>query len=239
MPDYTLFENRLKNIAHSDIRLYTIGHMHSYAFYRLLLGKPASSKPNILLTAGVHGDEPAGVEAILQFLERDLTDILNRFHILVLPCVNPSGYANNTRENIKGEDINRAFKNEVPESTLVKQQLTGRRFDIFLDMHEDYDATGTYFYEGHCDKKWLTPSIAQQAKKIGPLDGIVDDNDIPIAEGVLQVDPGWAERGFTSYVYAHHTNHAIITETSSNWPMLMRVETHLLALDMILKHYSE
>ncbi|MDP6042318.1 MAG: M14 family metallocarboxypeptidase, partial [Candidatus Latescibacteria bacterium] len=199
----------------------------------------APSKPNILLTAGVHGDEPAGVEAILQFLERDPTDVLNRSHILVLPCVNPSGYANDTRENIKGEDINRAFNDEVPESTLVKQQLSGRRFNIFLDMHEDYDATGTYFYEGQRDKKWLAPSIAQEAKKIGPLDVDIDDADIPLAEGVFEVDPAWAGRGFTSYVYEHHTNHAIIAETSSNLPMSKRVKIHLLALDMIIGHYTE
>ena len=239
MPDYTTFETRVKATERTGIRLYTIDHIHNYAFYRLLLGEPAPSKANILLSAGVHGDEPAGVEAILQFLERDLTDLLNRFHILVLPCVNPSGYANDTRENVKDEDINRAFKDEIPDSMLIKEQLAGRRFDIFLDMHEDYDATGTYFYEGQRDEKWLAPSIAQQAKEIGTLDDDVSENDIPLAEGVLQVDPAWAERGFTSYVYEHHTDHAIITETSSNWPLPKRVEVHLLALDMILNHYSE
>lgn len=196
MPDYTTFETRVKATERTGIRLYIIDHIHNYAFYRLLLGEPAPSKANILLSAGVHGDEPAGVEAI-------------------------------------------AFKDENPESTLIKEQLAGRRFDIFLDMHEDYDATGTYFYEGQRDEKWLAPSIAQQAKEIGTLDDDVSENDIPLAEGVLQVDPAWAERGFTSYVYEHHTDHAIITETSSNWPLPKRVEVHLLALDMILNHYSE
>ena len=238
MPDYTTFENRLKNIAHPDIAHRIIGHVHGYAFHCLTIGKPASSKPNILLSAGVHGDEPAGVEAILQFFERDIADIIQHFHIVVLPCVNPSGYVNNQRENTQGEDINRAFKNEVPESTLVKQQLAGYRFDVFLDMHEDYDATGTYFYEGKRNGAWLAPSIAQRAKKIGPLDADTGETDIPLAEGVLQVDPAWGESGFTSYVYIHHADHVMITETSSNWPMDRRAKVHLLTLDMTLDHYS-
>ena len=237
MADYANFENRLKNITDSAIAHHIIGHVHGYVCHCLLLGKPAPSKPNILLSAGVHGDEPAGVEAILQFLERDLKDIIHRFHIVVLPCVNPSGYASNLRENIDGQDINRSFKEEVPESALVKEQIAGCRFDVFLDMHEDYDARGTYFYEGKRDGAWLAPSIAQRTRKIGSLDGDTDEADIPLAEGVLQVDPAWGERGFTSYVYEHHADHVIITETSSNWHLHLRIKVHLLALDMILDHY--
>ena len=237
MPSYAIFENRLKDIAHPDMCHRIIGRVHGRAVHCLSLGKPAPSKPNVLLSAGVHGDEPAGVEAVLQFLERDLTDIITRFYILVLPCVNPSGYANNTRENIEGKDLNRAFKDEIPESILIKQQLAGRRFDVFLDLHEDCDATGTYFYEGKRDEAWLAPAIAQRAKKIGPLDGNADETDIPLAEGVLQVDPAWGESGFTSYAYNHHADHVLITETASAWPLHRRVKVHLIALDLTLDHH--
>ena len=237
MSDYAKFEDRLKNIVRPDIAHHVIGHVHEYGFHCLFLGQPTPSKPNLLLSAGVHGDEPAGVEAVLQFLERDLEDIIHRFHIVVLPCVNPSGYAINLRENIDGQDINRSLKDEAPESALVREQISGCRFDVFLDMHEDCDASGTYFYEGKRDEAWLAPSIAQRTKKFGSLDADTDEADIPLAEGVFQVDPAWDERGFTSYVYEHHADHVIITETSSNWPLQLRVKVHLLALDVILEHY--
>ena len=38
--------------------------------------------PKILISAGIHGDEPAGVEAILTFLEQHLPRWRDQFHTM-------------------------------------------------------------------------------------------------------------------------------------------------------------
>jgi len=240
--DYSDVEKRLKALQSPHLTLQVIGIIQEYPMYQVTLGDPSPEKSGVLLTAGMHGDEPAPVEAILQFLERDLSEISKKFHILFMPCMNPTGYMANTRENARGQDINRAFEiDTVPEANLIKYALQDLSFAVHLDMHEDYDGKGTYYYEQHKDRKWLAPTIAEKSRQIGPLDtqSSPEPNDEHlISAGVYEVSPTWGEAGFSPYVYAHHAGHVMITETASTaWPLDKRVAVHLLAIDELLKYY--
>ena len=42
-----------------------------YPVFSVLVGTPAPDKLSVLVSAGIHGDEPAGVEAALQFVEHN------------------------------------------------------------------------------------------------------------------------------------------------------------------------
>lgn len=55
-----------------------------------------SGRPQVLLVGGLHGDEPAGVEAAVRWMESGDAD---RWPVdwLVLPCVNPCGWSNDHR----------------------------------------------------------------------------------------------------------------------------------------------
>jgi len=65
----------------------------------------------ILLMAGVHGDEKSGVALVRRVLTRlkkcDPGGLSDR--IVLMPLVNPDGYAAGTRTNARGIDINRNF----------------------------------------------------------------------------------------------------------------------------------
>ena len=91
----------------------------------------------MLLTSGVHGDEPAGIEAVLRFLE-SAPSTYPGFEFVVVPCVNPTGYVRSTRENIRGVDINRPFEaDDEEEVRIIKDLLKGECFDCHVDFHED------------------------------------------------------------------------------------------------------
>jgi len=65
----------------------------------------------ILVIGAIHGDEPASyilANQLIKYLTKDQS-ILNDKKVLVIPVANPDGLANNTRENVKGVDINRNF----------------------------------------------------------------------------------------------------------------------------------
>ena len=75
MRDYTDITERLKRL---DLPIELLGTVHTYPIYQICLTSSAHTPQCVLITGGMHGDEPAGVEAVLQFLERDNTALLNK-----------------------------------------------------------------------------------------------------------------------------------------------------------------
>ncbi len=201
MRDYTEVTERLKRL---DVPVEMLGTVHAkeninWPLYQIHLVSSARTPQRVLITGGMHGDEPAGVEAVLQFLERDNTTRLKNFSFLVIPCINPYGYVHNTRETLDDIDINRAFEtDDVAEVAIVKKALGQTQFSLAIDFHEDYDATGFYLYEGKRDEKYIGPRLATAAKAIGPLDPDDPGEDAPdLAEGVYKVATSWGTQGLT------------------------------------------
>jgi protein MpaA len=95
----------------------------------------SSEKPfrPILLIGGVHGDEPEGVELATKTLEwlkqnceKKATTIshspshtVSLAPWIVIPCLNPDGYAENNRTNGNGVDLNRNYpsRNWAPKAS--------------------------------------------------------------------------------------------------------------------------
>ena len=233
MHDYAEITERLK---HLDMPIEQLGTVHNYPIYQIHLASSVDTPKHVLITGGMHGDEPAGVEAVLQFLERDNTTPLKNFSFLVIPCINPYGYVHNTRETLDGIDINRAFEtDDIAEVAIVKKALGQTQFSLAIDFHEDYDATGFYLYEGKRDEKYICPRLATAAKAIGPLDPEDPGEDAPdLAEGVYKVATSWGTQGLTPYLLHFHSEHVIISETPTVWQLEQRAALHLTILDTAL-----
>ena len=243
MRNYAEVTERLK---HLDVPIELLGTIHAkenlnYPIHQIRLVSSADTPRHILVTGGVHGDEPAGVEAVLQFLERDNAPLLKQFSFLVIPCINPYGYVHDTRETRNGIDINRSFEAEgVAEVAIVKKALGHTQFSLTIDFHEDYDATGFYLYEGKRDEKYIGPDLAIAAKTIGPIDPNDPGEDAPdLAEGVYKVATSWGTQGLAPYLLHFHGEHVIISETPTVWQFEQRVALHLAILDTALSTLSE
>src|SRR5438128_2164157 len=65
--------------------------------------------PAVYLSAGIHGDEPAGPEALISWAEAD-PERLRKHALLIFPCLNPWGLVNNIRLDADGRDLNRSFQ---------------------------------------------------------------------------------------------------------------------------------
>ena len=233
--DYTRFTERLQSLNSSDTRIGTAGVVDDYPIYRAVLTDGSDARKDILVTGGIHGDEPAGPASVLRFLERDNTDLLHRFRFLILPCINPYGYVHNTRENKRDLDLNRSFEEAgIAEVDIVKETVEGQRFDFCIDFHEDWEAEGVYLYEAQRNERWIGPEITRQIEKVGRIDGEAGENDLPVADGVFQVDPAWGDAGLVSYLFHFHTDHVMICETPTSWPLEQRAAAHLTALDSAL-----
>lgn len=84
-----------------------------YPLVKIVLGKRHSR--TVLLAAGIHGDEPSGVEAICEFAARKrYVEFLTDWQLTLLPWLNPWGYEHGTRENQQHKDLNREFNSKDP-----------------------------------------------------------------------------------------------------------------------------
>lgn len=98
------------------------------------------------LSAGMHGDEPAGPLAALELLREGFFDAQPWS---LCPALNPTGLVAGTRNNADGLDLNRdylAFRS--PEVIAHAAWLRSRPCPtLFASLHEDWESTGFYFYE--------------------------------------------------------------------------------------------
>lgn len=236
---------RIEALDRSVVSVGVLGEAFGYEIKAVKVGRRDEGKRPILMTGGVHGDEPAGIEAVLSFLEGPVDNYLDEFFFSVVPCVNPSGLDLGTRENKAGQDINRAMSDDsVVESVLLRKFVVGKRYEVFFDHHEDYEATGFYMYEAQIEDKLFGHEIvAAIESEVGPLDG--DENtdeglDLPIEKGLFGVNPKWKNQGWSAYAYYENSEHVVLCETPSTaWDMARRVKAHRIAQAMTLDKCRE
>lgn len=117
----------------------------------LFVGPTTSHEPIRLgLFAGIHGDEPAGCEALVQFLVELAHDTERAvgYDLVVYPVCNPTGYEDGIRTNRAGMDINREFwrSSLSPEVRVLEAELRAHRFDGIITLHSDDTCEGIYGY---------------------------------------------------------------------------------------------
>jgi murein peptide amidase A len=195
---------------------------------------------NVYLSAGIHGDEPAGTVALLTlFREKLWPDDMN---LWVCPCLNDWGLENNQRENERGVDLNRNYRQ--PTEPVVKAHIDWLkkqpRFDVTILLHEDWEASGFYLYELNPENR---PSAAEAiVNRIGavcPVEkaGLIDQS-WKCAGGIIRPEippkerPEWAE---ALWLIVHKSGHSYTLETPSDYPLELRVRTQVEAVKVIFE----
>ena len=152
----------------SGQRDYTIPH---YVF----LGPRGGDEPiRIGLFAGIHGDEPEGVRALIQFLT-----LLNLkpewvagYCLFIYPICNPTGFEDRTRHSRSGKDLNREFWNgsREPEVHLLQKEIIANSLHGMISLHTDDTSDGFYgFAHGSTLTKNLIEPALQAAGRFLPL----------------------------------------------------------------------
>jgi hypothetical protein len=220
-----------------------LGRIGEYPVYAVEQGDHPDL-PTALIMGGTHGDEPAGPEAVLEFCRRGAGPWLESFNFLALPCLNPHGYARNTRHNGQNVDINWAYqRDDVPEIQVVRQLVAGRRFAFVVDFHEDWESPGFYLYELYRNRAPVGPQLMEKVSPICPL------NTHPVIEGqrarggvivpTAEKHEELRGQGIPIVLYDHHTDHLLTTETPTALPLEQRVRAQLAALEAVVEAHLQ
>jgi hypothetical protein len=158
--------------------------------------------PRVYLSAGIHGDEPAGPLALLELMSSGFFS--PEIHWSLCPALNPTGLAAAARDNAEGFDLNRDYRLRNTLEVAAHADWLSRREvpRIFLSLHEDWEASGFYLYEINLgeDAPHRTRGILDSVKPWFPLEAGPDiDGHLPREAGWIfhaaeaDVPEGWPE----------------------------------------------
>ena len=135
----------------------------------------------------------------------------------------------NRRENAAGTDLNRDYRN--PRTAEVRAHIAWLerqpRFDLYLCLHEDWEAHGFYLYEQNPDGKLsLAETIISAVQNVCPVDPSEIIEDRPAKGGIIRPNldprtrPQWAE---AFYLIMNKSRQGYTLEAPSDFPLSTRV----------------
>lgn len=191
----------------------------------------------LYLSAGIHGDEPAGPLAVRQLLRENRWPA--NLEIWLCPCLNPTGFANNRRENQHGQDLNRQYLHlEAAETRAHVDWLkTAPIFDVTLCLHEDWESNGFYLYELNPDARPThADDIIRKVTEVCPIDLSPEIEGRPAAGGVIrpsldvQTRPQWPE---AFWLLNYKTRHSYTLESPSDFALDVRIHALANAVNVV------
>jgi hypothetical protein len=219
-----------------------------YEFNLLAFHRQPSSTLNsqlstrIYLSTGIHGDEPAGPLAGLRLLRENQWPA--NAELWFCPCLNPVGFVLNRRENADGKDLNRDYRHRETAEVCSHIAWLERRpqFDLYLCLHEDWEAHGFYLYEQNPDgQPSLAETIVSAVQKVCPIDPSEIIEDRPAKGGIIRPNldprtrPQWAE---AFYLIMNKSRLGYTLEAPSDFPLSTRVNALVAGARAVLQAFT-
>jgi hypothetical protein len=244
-------ETRLKSLTSGSTRLSLeeLGQVWYGSFaapiWKISFTPEGPVTRRVLLTGGVHGNEPAGTEAVLRFAEaRHLTpDAYPGTAFDLIPLVNPWGWVHDRRHTGDDRDINRDFASfRAQESRIIRDALKGKTYDLIVDHHEDSGATGFYLYQLANVETPLCRRVLEAERRIGyPIEQNRWMVILKTQDGLIDA-PGWTlklarlarQLSMTNYCRLTGNRRVFLQETPKRLPWEDRLTMHKTALAGLL-----
>jgi len=199
---------------------------------------------HVYLSAGIHGDEPAGSLAILELLNKNFFE--DYFTWTVCPMLNPYGLKSNIRENADGIDLNRDYlerlSKEVSAHTAWLETQTSP--DLFLSLHEDWESTGFYLYEIQLQEQQShVPALLKKVQDLIPIEPerIIDNHKTREPGWIFHTPQAdfqdlWPEAIFIAKLGCPLS---LTLETPSSLELETRISVHIQAVETAVSLYLE
>ena len=250
------YEQRLQKAVTSSrhLSLEVIGHVSYPGFeaplWRICFRPDDTVKYKVLLSAGIHGNEPAGAECALRFVEA-IARTPEKYKDVafdIIPLVNPWGWTQDIRFNQAGIDINRDFASfNSQEAKIIKQLIGADQYVMMLDLHEDPSAKGFYMYQYGLEDRQVGEQIIAAIHNMGyPAEQDVKMVIFKTENGIIDA-PMWGlkymrltgQLSITNYYRLYHSPYVFTVETPTSLPFEDRLIMQRTAVDMLVENYTK
>lgn len=228
-------------VANHEAKFDADGEAYELPRYLFVGPKGGDTPIRVGIFAGIHGDEPEGTHALVQFIKllEAKPELAAGYYLSLYPVCNPTGFEDGTRHARSGRDLNREFwgNSSQPEVRLLQAELVSRSFQGIISLHTDDTSSGFYgFAHGATLTKYLIEPALQAVGKLLPRDerpvidgfharnGIIRDS----YGGILSAPPKVRPRPFE-----------IILETPAAPPEYQKQCAFVAALQTILTEYRK
>ena len=168
-------------------------------------------------------------------------NILLDVELVLCPCLNPTGFALNRRENAQGFDLNRQYLHPEALETRSHIEWLQRQssFDVTVCLHEDWESHGFYLYELNPDgRPSHAEEIIRRTATVCPIDLSSVIEERPAQGGIIRpsVDPmsrpQWPE---AFWLLTHKTRQSYTLEAPSDFPLSTRVAALVTGVRAVLE----
>lgn len=222
--------------------LSVFGEAGGYPLFFIDSKRRQAGSPTVYLSAGMHGDEPAPVEALIQWAEESLGGMVS-WNWTIFPCLNPWGLERNIRFDDKGRDLNRCYNSrKVPQINSQLDVMKGGRYDVAACLHEDYDARGFYLYEIASRSPHWGESLCESLSRVIPPDDRRNIDGNPVKSGIIRrrITPAMMKGHPEAFVlHFRHARRTFTLETPSEEFLSKRIRAQKKFLKVICKKLKE
>jgi hypothetical protein len=214
-----------------------------YPFYKISYNPLRENKgKKYLIISGVHGNEPAPVYAVKDFIvslnQKEI--VRQNLQIDFILIVNPFGFEFNQRYNGKNLDINRDLgKLETKEAQILTENCKVKDYDKVFDFHEA-NAKGFFLYcYGRKNNRLSTEILSVLKSNNVDFENEYKDKILKVKNGKLYV-PFFASmymkniKTVTTGIYFSKSSNSFTFETSKNGKMEERKRIISIILNYIL-----
>lgn len=229
--DYRLLLERWLKVCgrKSGLTMGIFGEADGYPLMVVESAAPVPDNPSLYFSAGIHGDEPAPVEALIRWAEENKM-LLGAWNLTIFPCLNPWGLERNIRFDAEGRDLNRCYNSrKLSRITAQLAVIKGRRFDVAACLHEDYDARGFYLYEIAAARPHRGEEICRELSGVMPADSRSKIDGHAARGGLIRrrVRPDMLRGHPEAFrLHFHHAARTFTLETPSEGSLNQRMILH-------------
>jgi hypothetical protein len=252
---YHDYMNRfLAHRAVADVRTFA-SLSEGTSVYPLLRASTPGDR-TLLITAGFHGDETAGPLTLVEHLPAIVEHAAARgVGLVVFPCLNPSGFVDNTRYNRTGESPNNDFlRYEVTPGHWVGELAAGQRFlrwrlhrdspketrallgelermetpHAALDIHQDPWLEGAWSYAYTFGPREVYRPMVDATEVVVPLarEVMVDDDDGVVTDANGLIE--FHDGSVTDYLHRRNVPFTAALETTTQTDLARCHEVNLI-----------
>ncbi|OFZ46500.1 MAG: hypothetical protein A2381_02210 [Bdellovibrionales bacterium RIFOXYB1_FULL_37_110] len=165
---------KIENFKHqygAQIHTKILGQSDGEPVYRIdLPGHGPLKKKKVVLTAGIHGNEPIGVEVVLSIIDQLVhnTKLRNEYDFIFFPTLNPGGLRNNKRFTNDLVEMNATFvKGQEGKVALMIKNSMQPEEEIYkaLDLHEAVSQNGFFFISSNQNDDALLKRVVAEIPK--------------------------------------------------------------------------